>query len=132
MVKYNGEGIEARVKRLVLVVFVVFIACAPNLPPEVKPVYTANEILIRVSELQKTTIELYDNQHITKERAELIVTWCVNSAKTLREVPAGWQATIVATWENLVSKIPVPEGGLQTIWELINTLIMSLKTWTVY
>ena len=109
---------------------VVLVACIPkDLPPDVKPAFTANEILIRVGELQKTVIELYDSnpRGITKERAELVVFWCVNAAKTLREVPAGWQKTIVASWENLLVQIKVPEGGLQTIWSIIDTMMKGLK-----
>jgi len=112
------------------VFILVLIACAPKeLPPDVKPAFTANEVLIRVDELQKTVIELYDSEprRITRERAELIVFWCVQTAKTLREVPAGWQKTVVATWDNLLVQIKVPEGGLQTVWMVVDTLMKGLK-----
>jgi hypothetical protein len=121
------EGVENSMKRAIAAIILIFVVgCAANIPPDAKPAYTANEVLIRVNELQKTTIELYDNKGITPERAQLIVTWCVNSAKTLREVPAGWGATIVATWKNLVSKIKVPEGPISTIWSIVDTLIGRL------
>ena len=112
------------------VFILVLIACAPkDLPPDVKPAFTAHEVLLRVDELQKTVIELYDSKPrgITKERAELIVFWTVNAAKTLREVPAGWQKTIVASWDNLLSQIKVPEGGIQTIWIIVDTMMKGLR-----
>jgi hypothetical protein len=114
----------------ILLLFVIVSGCAPaTLPPDVKPAFTANEVLIRVNELQKTVIELYDSEPkgITKERAELIVFWCVQTAKTLREIPAGWQKTVVATWDNLLVQIKVPEGGLQTVWTIVDTLMKGLK-----
>lgn len=113
----------------VLTVAALMAACAPkDLPPDVKPAYTANEVLIRVDELQKTVIALYDGtpRGITKERADLIVGFTVDAAKTLRAVPQGWQATIKAGWNTLKLKIPVPEGNLQTIWSIVDHLITAI------
>lgn len=115
---------------LLLAVMGLSIACLPkDLPPDVKPAFTANEVLIRVDELQKTTIALFDStpRGITKERADMIVRFTVDAAKVLREVPVGWQSTVKASWVALKSRIVAPEGQLMTLWNIVDTLITGLR-----
>lgn len=115
-------------KLSVMLLFVIAISCAPKtLPPESVPAYRANEILTRVDELQKLVIDLYDHKGITKERADLIVGFTVNAAQILRDTKVGWQETLKAAWSQLQQRIPVPEGTLKTIWDVLGALINSIQ-----
>lgn len=111
----------------VVLLFAFVVSCAPKtLPPESVPAYRANEILIRVQELQKTTIELYDSKGITKERADIIVGFCVTTAEVLRDSRIGWQETVKASWAQLNQRIPIPDGNLKVIWGVVGGLIGGL------
>ena len=115
---------------LLLVVIGLSVACLPkDLPPDVKPAFTANEILIRVDELQKTVIAAFDStpRGISKERADLIVRFTVDAAKVLREVPVGWQSSVKAAWNALKTRIGTPESQLQTLWSIVDRLITALQ-----
>lgn len=112
-----------------VVILALCAACAPKtLPPELKPAYTANEVLIRVQELQNTVIGLYDAtpRGITKQRADLIVKFCVSSAEVIQQSRTGWQSTVKSAWTELNKQIKVPEQGLDTVWRLVDALISAL------
>jgi hypothetical protein len=111
------------------IIISLFVACAPkNLPPELKPAYTANEILIRIQELQKTTIGLYDAtpRAISKERADLIVKFTIVAAEATQKSLQGWQQTIKSAWAQLNQQLLVPDKGLETLWNLVDAMIGAL------
>lgn len=117
-----------RRKLSVVLLFAFVVSCAPkNLPPESVPAYRATEILTRIDELQKTVIDLYDHKGITKERADLIVGFTVNAAQILRDTKVGWQESLKAAWSQLQQRVPVPEGTLKTIWNVLGSLINSIQ-----
>lgn len=110
----------------ILLVLASVLNCAPKtLPPELKPAYTANEVLIRVSELQKTVIGLYDStpKRIEKSQADLIVKFTTSSASIIKQVPAGWQASVKQSWLELKKQYTPTNLSLQTIWNLVDAMI---------
>lgn len=114
---------------VVISLFVLFSACVPkNLPPELKPAYTANEVLIRVHELQKLTIGLFDSKPplISKQRADLIVKFTVSAAEVIKNSLTGWQATLKSMWKQLNQLIPDPPGELNMIWTLTGQLVEAI------
>lgn len=102
------------------------IGCAPKgLPLELKPAYTANEVLIRVQELQNTVISLYDAtpRGITKDRADILVKFTVTTASVIKSSLAGWQSTVKASWAELKKNFTPTEVKLQTIWNLVDAMM---------
>lgn len=113
-----------------MVIASMFVACAPKtLPPELKPAYTANEFLIRVAELQKTTIGLYDAtpRAITKEKADLIVKFTIATADAVQQSLSGWQASVKSSWTSLKKEYTPTDPTLQTIWAVVDAMIQALQ-----
>ena len=109
--------------------FMLCVGCAPKtIPPDIKPVYTANEVLMRVGELQDTVIALHDAnpQGITKENADYIVRFTVSTAIIIQSSMSGWQATVKASWNELKQKYTPTEPKLLVIWNLTDVMIQSL------
>jgi hypothetical protein len=114
---------------LILISLILCVGCAPKtLPPELKPAYTANEVLVRVYELQDTVIKLYDAQPrgITKESADVIVRFTVSTATILKSSVIGWQQTVKASWSALKLNYTPTEPSLVIIWNLVDVMIQSL------
>ena len=112
-----------------LAIIIAIVSCVPKqLPPELKPLYTANEVLIRVHELQKLTIGLHDAQpsQISKERANLIVQFTVSAAEVVKGSLSGWQQTLKTMWNQLKASIKAPENGLLSVWILTDAVIEAL------
>jgi hypothetical protein len=108
----------------------LIISCAPKtLPPELKPAYTANEVLIRVQELQTLTIKLYDSTPplIPKDKAELIVKFTIVAAELTSASLNGWINSLKRSWIELNKQMQfnIPEN-LQLVWKLVDAVIMAL------
>lgn len=113
----------------VLLLVSLSVACAPTtIPPELKPSYTANEVLMRVQELQNTVIGLYDAKPrgITKDSADVIVRFTVSAATIIQGSLAGWQQTVKAAWSALKLQYAPTDTSLQVIWNLTDVMINSL------
>ncbi len=109
----------------ILLPILVF-ACAPkDLPVELKPAYTANEVLIRVNELQRTAISLYDStpKGITKSQADVIVKFTTSSASIIKQSMNGWQGSVKQSWAELNKVYKPTDTRLQTIWNLIDVMM---------
>lgn len=102
-------------------------ACAPKISPNQKPLSYANEVLLRVYELQTTAIDLTNTKQITKEQGTIIVEFTVATAKVLKEMPSGWQGMVRGAWDTINIKIgPLIPSNLQLIWKLLDGLIRAL------
>lgn len=66
--------------------------------------YYADQIVLRVNELQSATIEAQP-RGLPLATARIIVQACIDANYTLRSVPAGWQATLRAGWREAKVKI---------------------------
>jgi hypothetical protein len=117
---------------LILVSLLFSVGCATlapkGLPPELKPAYTANEVLVRVHELQDTVIKLYDAQPrgITKESADIIVRFTVSTATILKSSMDGWQQTVKASWSALKKQYTPTDSTMLITWNLLDVMIQSL------
>lgn len=114
---------------LIPVILLVLVACAPKtLPPELKSAYTANEVLMRVSELQKTTIGLYDRKVIDKNYAEPIVMFTILAAEAIENhlVDANWRVEIKKLWielKQIIKKVPTE---FEMVWTLTDLMITQM------
>ncbi len=82
----------------------------PNLTPPANAAYTADQVVIRLGELQNAVIAATP-AHITTADARVIVTWLsgdpaavpptVGVFAILGTVPDGWKATVTASWQTV-------------------------------
>jgi hypothetical protein len=90
-----------------LLLLLVFSGCAPKqFPPNLTPeqqaqytkVYKADEVLIRVQELQNITIQSEANGDIPTPTARVLVQFTVDAATVLKTTPDGWKASVTTLW----------------------------------
>jgi hypothetical protein len=121
---------KTRVLSVLTLYSVLLVGCVrQDLPPELKPTAMAAEVLLRVEELQDFTIQLYDStpKGITAERALVITTFTTMAARTLKQVPSGWQNTLKAGWaESKKQYTPIPGDKVSPIWNIVDKLIGAL------
>jgi hypothetical protein len=87
---------------LVLTLMLPTAGCAPKAAPIVTPqgqtAYTADQIVIRVNELQAAAIQAEANGGLPTNTTRVIVQFCVSADKTLAATPSGWGATVAKAW----------------------------------
>lgn len=105
----------------------VLSACVGNPPPELKPYYTAEAVLIRVQELQKLTNNLYDQKLISPERTKLIVTFTRSAAVVLEDSKAGWQEIVKESWSTLKKSLATPESQLKTLYDILDAMMGAIQ-----
>lgn len=71
-----------------------------------KVAYTADQIVIRVNELQNAAIQANANGALPTATTRLIVEFAVSADKTLKEAPNGWQSTVSKLWAETKAKLP--------------------------
>ena len=103
--------------------------CTQNPPPDLEPSLQKQQLLLDVQQLQFETIRLFDAnpRGITKERADLIVRFCVNTADAVKNAQNGWQQTVKAMWAQLVQQIKVPEKEIFLQFWRTDKTVQSLK-----
>lgn len=104
---------KQRLSRLALVVaLLAFIGTAPGCAthvtgdtPIAASALKADAVVIRINELQATVIQICGPQPqcapggISTALARDLVQTCIDARTTLKRVPAGWQATVKAAWQ---------------------------------
>lgn len=86
-------------------------SCAP--PPSIvtapgKVAFTADQVVIRVNEFQKTVIQAEATGGLPTAQARVYIAWTVSADKVLKATPAGWPSTIAASWKETKGKVPAP------------------------
>lgn len=74
-----------------------------------KIAFTADQIAIRVGELQNAAIAAEASGGLSTSTTRVIVTFCVSSSKVLQKTPAGWQQTVSNSWLEVKKQIPAAE-----------------------
>lgn len=97
-----GTTLRAWLLPLVLVTSVGLMAgCAPknpNLSPQGQAASVADQVVLRVNELESAAIQANSAGALSTETTRLIVKFCVDADKTLKAVPLGWRDTVKAAW----------------------------------
>ncbi len=115
---------------LVFALLVVSPSCT-HAPPTVttqagQTAFTADQIVLRVNELERAAIAGEANGSIPTATARAIVTFCVDADKTLAVTPQGWQKTVQTAWLALRTQIGFVSN--QTIATLMNAVDLSLAS----
>jgi len=115
------------------ILILTLVGCATTsggkpVPTELRPAYTALEVLTRVQELQKTVIGMYDAnpRGITKANANLIVLFTTSTATILQTSPPDWQKVVAASWMELKDEYIPTDPKLKVAWTFLDAMIQSL------
>ena len=75
--------------------------------PQGKAAYTADQIVVRVNELQRAAVSAEAGHALDTATTRTIVEFCVSADKTLAATPNGWQATVGTAWVEAKKKLPL-------------------------
>lgn len=68
--------------------------------------YTADQIVLRVNELQTAAIQAQATGGLSEATTRRIVQFAVAADKTLKDTPAGWQVTVATAWKETKAALP--------------------------
>jgi hypothetical protein len=97
-------------KRLLLLFVLLCPAChAPTtiVTPQGQRAYTADQVVVRINELQNAAIELNKNNGLNDVVTRRIVTFAVQADTVLKQAPAGWQIQVSALWNQVKADLPL-------------------------
>lgn len=97
--------------------------------PAGRTAYTADQIVLRVGELQGAAIQAEQTGGLPATIARPIVETTVALNKILRDTPSGWQVTVQHAWADLKPKIPAQyrdSPALAAVWAAVDIAILSL------
>ena len=77
--------------------------------PAGKTAYTADQIVIRVNELQNAAIQAQATGALPTSTTRIIVQFCVAADTTLKATPAGWGQTLATAWTQAKTSIPAAD-----------------------
>lgn len=124
-----------RTKRIAayLIVLALVAGCVPkNITTETgKKYYTANQIAIRINQLQTLVINLETQKILSVDTTRVIVRFCVTANTTLQQVPEGWGKTIYVLWQGVLND-PLVKPHLTNMYivaaiEVINVALEPYK-----
>jgi hypothetical protein len=88
-------------KLLFLLIPILLLACHPPAGVVTEPgktAFTANEVVLRVNRVMDLAIQLEADKTMPTATAKVIISFCVDADRVLAETPAGWKATVKASW----------------------------------
>lgn len=117
-------------KRLLLILCLAGAACHAPVSvqtPAGKTAYTADQIVVRVNELENAAIQANSTGGLPVATTRTIVEFCVGADQTLKATPAGWQATVSTAWAAAKVKIgtvsnPAVAAALSSVDVVLATL----------
>ncbi len=74
--------------------------------PQGKAAYTADQVVLRINELENAAITAQAQGQIPLATTRTIVEFCVSADKTLAVAPAGWPAIIATAWAQTKAQLP--------------------------
>lgn len=66
--------------------------------PKAQVIYTVDEVVLRVNELEKAAISANDTGGLSEANTRIFVQWAVATDQVLAHAPEGWRATVAAGW----------------------------------
>jgi len=108
-------------------------ACAhtpPNLTPEAQAAFKADQVLVRVGELQDAAIALNKTTPpaLSDRDAVMVVRFTTLAMKTIHDVPSGWKVTVVNAYTTLKQNLPpASKTQLAAVFDTIDLLLASVN-----
>ena len=84
-------------------------APATVVTPQGKAAYAADQVVLRVNELQAAVIQAEATGGLPRPVARNIVTWTVRADGILKDMAIGWQTALVNSWGLLKAQIPAAQ-----------------------
>ncbi len=120
-------------KRLLLILCLaltpVTLACHPPSTIVTQPgkiAFTADQVVIRVNELQKAAVQANASGALDTANTRIIVEFSVAADKVLKATPSGWQATVKALWLQAAPKITTTNTTVQLAVTALTGLLSTL------
>lgn len=88
--------------------------------------FTADQVVVRVNELQNAAIQANTNKALDDATTRVIVNWAIAADTTLKTTPSGWQATLKSGWLAVKPQIPVNNPTLAITVGAVDALIGGL------
>lgn len=110
---------------LLVVALALAPACHPPksvTSPQAKIAFTADLAITKLGEFQNAAIQANQTGGLDTATTKLIVTYVVDTVKTLKATPAGWQTTVQAGWAAFKPSIPTKVKSDPTFNVLISTI----------
>lgn len=101
---------------------------APNLTPVGQHAYTADQVAMRVQELQRAAIDAEATKALPTATTRVIVQFTVAAAATLKSVPDGWPAALAAAWTSAKQQIgAVPNPLIAAAMSALDVVIAGVQ-----
>ncbi len=119
-------------KRLLLIALLLsplpVASCAPktanvNLSPAGQIAYTADQIVLRVNELQQAAITANSKGILDTGTTRLIVNWSINADMTLKVLPQGWKVTVQTSWTLAKKDIHTTNSIIQSAMAAVDAVL---------
>lgn len=114
---------------LLVLVGVTAPACVqppPNLTPQAQVAFTADQLVLRVNELENAAISAATQDPALTPTARTIVEWCVATDRVLKQAPLGWQQVVQTSWAQLKVKIPARDPNIAALLTTVDAAVILL------
>ena len=78
--------------------------------PQGKTAYTADQIAVRVNELQNAAIVAESSGGMATADTRIVVSFAVSANQILAKTPAGWQTTVSQSWVEAKRHLPAQKN----------------------
>lgn len=110
---------------LIVFGFTVSTGCGPKIPPELRPLYNLDSLVSSIGLLQDAVIGAESNKVITTNDARVIVTFCNNSLKTIKDgTQFGWKVSIINELDRIKPNL---NNRFNTLITVIESILKELK-----
>ena len=124
-------------RRLLALVAVLALAGLPLVPACVHPptsqlspagqtAYTADQIVTRITELERAVIEADATGGMARADARVVIQFCVDAHKVLAATPSGWRQTLQQSWVVAKPHLPLTTPAFAGIAAALDVLLGSL------
>lgn len=74
--------------------------------PEGKAAFTADQIVLRINNLQNAAIQAEATGGLSTDTTRTLVEFAVTANRTLKTVPDGWQQSVATAWAETKKRLP--------------------------
>jgi hypothetical protein len=115
-----------------MLALVAFVACAPKTAPNLTPMglhaYTADQVAVRVGEVQNAAIAAEASGGLPTATTRVIVQFAVGAAPVLKAAPTGWPGTVLAAWTSAKMQIgPVTNPIVSAAMGALDVVIAGVQ-----
>lgn len=91
-----------------------------------KTAYTADQIVIRVNNLQNAAIQAEKTGGLPTATTRTIVEFAVSANRILKETPAGWQTTVAISWAEAKKRLsPITNAGVLAALDAVDIVLAA-------